>query len=627
MRLFAAIFLLSLLAAGCGVPTREATTPPDAALESQAHAFLAEGNYTAAAEEYIRLAEKNKKYADPFLLKAASAYLGGNNPELAQSTLTRVREKNLTDIQSAERRILLARIALYQNTADTAMHALDFVLPPDTPRALAADYYLSRARADEMQGQLFNAVRMRVQLAGYLDVDEDLSNNNHSIWDLLLQTSVADLHQGLAGAGTELAGWLDLAIIAETFMSQQTEMDTAISAWQQRYGSHPAASQIVPELLATAAATGIKPHQIALLLPFNAQYHDAATAIRDGFLAAWYETPATTDKPVVRIYNTSDQDILNIYNKAVADGADFMVGPLEKDAVTFLLAAGNNIKVRMLALNQVSTIQEQQTENTPAVMPSIFQFGLLPEEEAQQAAERAWFNGLANALVITPDTSWGERIFNAFSTRWQQLGGKIIERVGIPDGTEDLAASVKQLLNIDSSERRAKELTAILGRKIHTEPRHRQDADLVYLAAPPLVARQLIPQFRYFGVDNIAIYSNSSVYSGILNPGADNDINGIIFPDMPWLVDTELEQSPLQQTLNRNWRQNESPYIRLYAFGIDAYRVIPNLAELFLRKNSKFNGATGTLSVTRGGLLQRTSTWVQMVKGSPQLLDRAQLTR
>jgi hypothetical protein len=626
MRLIAAVGLLSLLAAGCVAPTKEAATPTDTTLENQAQAYLADGNYTAAAEEYIRLAGKNKKYADSFLLKAASAWLAGNNPELAHSTLTRVREQNLTDIQSAERRILLARIALSQNVADTAMRMLDFALTPDIPRVLAADYYRSRALADEMQGQLFNAVRTRVQLAGYLDADDEKSNNNHSIWVLLSQAGVADLQKELNGAGTELAGWLELAIIADTLLQKQAELDAAIGAWQQHYGSHPAAAQIIPELLAAAAASIIQPHQIALLLPFNAQYHDAASAIRDGFLAAWYEAPATKDKPVVRIYNTSDQNILNVYNQAVADGADFMVGPLEKEAVATLLSV-NNLKVRMLALNQASTVQDQKTETATSAMPSIFQFGLLPEDEAHQAAERAWFNGLANALVITPDTSWGERIFNAFSTRWQQLGGKIIEHVSIPGGTEDLAVPVKQLLNIDSSELRAKELTGVLGRKIHAEPRHRQDADLVFLASPPLVARQLLPQFRFFGVDNIAIYSNSSVYSGVPNPEADNDINGVIFPDMPWLVDTALEQSPLQQALNRNLQQNESSYSRLYAFGIDAYRVIPRLAELFLQKNSKFNGATGTLSVTREGFIQRTSTWVQIVKGSPQLLDEAHITR
>ena len=617
--------LLPFLVAGCVAPTKQAATPADNALASGAHEYLAAGNYTAAAEEYIRLAEKDKKNADSLLVQAASAYLAGNNPELANSTLSRVKVGNLTAVQAAERKILYARIALQQNNAAAAMQWLDFTLPPDVSRTLSASYYLARGLAQEMGGQLYNAVRSRVQLAGYLDADAEIHDNNHSIWNLLSQFSVSDLQKNLTGTEGELSGWLELAIIADTLGHDQTALDAAIGAWKQRYGLHPAVTQIIPEIYALTAETIVQSRHIALLLPFAAQYHDAAVAIRDGFLAAWYDAPSGTDKPVVKIYNTSNQDIMSIYNRAVADGADFMVGPLEKEAVTTLLAS-SNLQVKMLALNQVTPAHEQQTDTVTLRMPSIFQFGLLPEDDTYQAAERAWFNGLANALIITPDTSWGDRIYNAFSAHWLQLGGKIVEHVKISSDTDDLASPVKQLLNIDNSEVRAKELAALLGKNIHSEPRHRQDADLIFMATSPLVARQLIPQFRFFGVDNMAIYSIAGVYSGIHNIEADNDINGIVFADMPWIVDPGYENLPLQQVLNKNSDQKNSQYQRLYAFGIDAYRVLPKLAELFLQKNGKFNGVTGTLSVTKEGYVQRASTWVQVVKGLPQLLDKEQTT-
>ena len=96
---------------------------------------------------------------------------------------------------------------------------------------------------------------------------------------------------------------------------------------------------------------------------------------------------------------------------------------------------------------------------------------------------------------------------------------------------------------------------------------------------------------------------------------------------MPWLVDAALEQSPLQQTLNRSWKQNKSSYRRLYAFGIDAYRLIPGLAELALQKNGDFDGVTGTLHVTSQGYIQRTPMWVHVVNGLPQRLDEKKSSR
>ncbi|MGH8119278.1 MAG: penicillin-binding protein activator [Gammaproteobacteria bacterium] len=621
MRLTVIFFLVPFLVTACVAPTKQEAAPSAAVSANQADDYLAAGDYNAAAEEYIRLAEKNKKNADSLLLQAASAYLSGNNQELANATLSRIKPGNLSGVQAMEYKILYARLALDQNQPDSALHLLEFSLPADISRPLASDYYMARGRAQEMNGQLLNAARSRVQLAVYLETDDEVRNNNHAIWGLLTQLNAADLRNELAGADSELSGWLELAIIAGTLLHSRPELDIALNEWKQRYGAHPAGAQIIPELHAAAADTVISPRRIAILLPFNAQYHDAATAIRDGFVAAWYATPVAGGKPSLRIYNTSLADIMTIYNRAVADGADFIVGPLEKEAVTTLLANAN-MPVRVLALNQASTNPGHNTATVTSTLPSIFQFGLLPEDETYQAADRAWFNGHANALIITHDTNWGERVYNAFSSHWQQLGGKIVEHVKIPDPAEDLALPVKELLNIDKSEARAKELSGILGKKIQFEPRHRRDADLIFMAAPPVLARQIIPQFRYFGENTIPIYSISGVYSGIHNIEADNDINDVVFADMPWIVDPERENLSLQQMLNRNWGQNDSLYKRFYALGIDAYHIIPELAALFLNKHGNYNGVTGLLTVNKDGHVQRTSTWVHIVKGVPQLLDR-----
>ena len=93
MRLAVFFCILSFLVPGCAPPTRQVSAPSDTAVETRAQEYLAAGNYTAAAEEYIRLSEKNKKNTDTLLLQAAAAYLSGNNPELANNTLARVKEK------------------------------------------------------------------------------------------------------------------------------------------------------------------------------------------------------------------------------------------------------------------------------------------------------------------------------------------------------------------------------------------------------------------------------------------------------------------------------------------------------------------------------------------------------
>jgi len=366
----------------------------------------------------------------------------------------------------------------------------------------------------------------------------------------------------------------------------------------------------------------IQPQVIALLLPFNEQYRQISHAIREGFLAAWYEAPP--DRPLIRIYDSSAGDIRQVYQTAVHEGAEFVVGPLEKSTVAVLIQEGN-LPVRTLVLNQTDNKGAEPAGNTLApVIPPIFQFGLLPEEEARIAAERAWFDGHAQALIITPDTAWGERIFNTFNAQFNQLGGRIVEHVKVPANTGDYSLPVKQILNIDLSEQRARDLTSLLGRKLYTEPRRRQDADFIFMAAEPVMARQLMPQLQFYRADDIPVYSISSVYSGIFSPQADSDINNIMFADMPWIVDPGHEYSPLQQTLNRNWKQNDSSYRRLYAFGIDAYRIIPHLARLLLQ-NDRYEGETGSLTVAPDGRIQRKLVWTKFENGTPRLLDAGRI--
>lgn len=622
MRLLIILFSLFLVA-GCGAPVKQVDTEAKANPEQQAQDYMSAGNYIAAAEEYIRLADQNKKNSASFFLKSADAYIKGNSPELAASTLARLQPDNLTALQNIELNIHSARLDILNNDALTALNKLDTAIPADSPRTLLAMYYHARATALEIDKQLIPAVRARTELNKYLPTVQDLADNNKIIWQLLSNSDVNDLTYEL-GASTgnpAFDSWLELAIISKTLVYNPQELGNAIQSWQQRYPSHPDSTEIINSIYAAAAQVSEKPGQIALLLPFNAQFRDASNAIRDGFIAAWYESSG--NKPVIKIYNADNQNIIDVYQAAVNDGADFVVGPLEKEAVAALISSGK-ILVRTLALNQVDSPADPTTSvSVFNPSPQLFQFGLSPEDEARVAAERAWLDGHANALIITPDSNWGDRIYNAFNSRWTTLGGKVIEHVRVPMNVQDYSRPVKELLNIENSEQRAKQLTAALRRNIVSEPRYRRDADMIFLAVSPLMAQQLVPQLRYFRADSITTYSISHIYTGKYDPEANSDIDNVIFSDMPWVIDPAREYSELQQTLNKTLDQSESPYRRLYAFGIDAYRILPELGKLYAQSGS-FQGESGILKLTAQGYVQRESVWAKFMNGTPQLIESGQ---
>ena len=78
------------------------------------------------------------------------------------------------------------------------------------------------------------------------------------------------------------------------------------------------------------------------------------------------------------------------------------------------LAEQHDLPVPTLALNYISS------EITPP--QNLYQFGLSPEEEARQVAERTWLDGHVNAAVLTPIGPWGDRVYQAVKQRREEIG-------------------------------------------------------------------------------------------------------------------------------------------------------------------------------------------------------------
>jgi hypothetical protein len=297
------------------------------------------------------------------------------------------------------------------------------------------------------------------------------------------------------------------------------------------------------------------------------------------------------------------------YQRAIAAGAQMVIGPLHKDAVQSLLQSGS-LEVPVLALNQTET----------GVHPSLYQFGLAPEDEARQVAERARWDGHSGAVALIPEGAWAERVYSAFAARWTELGGAILEVQRFPAQQVDFGAIIQSLLNLDDSHNRERALTRLLGRALEFEPRRRQDADFVFLLARPQEARQIKPQLRFHHAADLPVYTTSYGYAGHVDENRDQDMNGIRFCDMPWILAAEETQPRLHAELARHWPADLQRNPRLYALGIDAYQLLPFLQQPGLRY---LNGVTGVLSVDQDLRIHRELRWAQMRRGRPMPLEAA----
>jgi uncharacterized protein len=298
-----------------------------------------------------------------------------------------------------------------------------------------------------------------------------------------------------------------------------------------------------------------------------------------------------------------------------------VVGPRERAAVS-ASTDGGKVSVMTLALNQMDEGAPAADLRAANGMPMLLQFGLPPEDEAREVAQRAFSDGATRALVIAPDNEWGARLYDAFAAQWTALGGRILERVAYQPGTQDYATPVKDLLNINNSEFRSARLRELLGRRLQVEARMRQDADMIFMEAVPVSARQIVPQFQLFRADSIPVYTTSHAYTGVANAATDGDLDQVRFPDMPEALHPAAEQSWLVQKMNRDWSIETSAYRRLYALGVDAFQIIPQLGRLALQPGATYQGLTGLLQVGRDGRIHRRLEWAQFVNGAPRPLDQ-----
>ncbi len=605
--------ILALLLAACAAPTgRQAQTADLQAMETA----LAAGRYPEAAVGLWRLGHLAEgDDARRIMLRTAEAYARAGNLHQARTILKGLRLNEADPAQGFLLRLSRATIALGERRPEEVLRLLDAAPPANLDPFWLADYHDLRADAYTMLGNRLETARELVRREAWLRDPELIAANQQDIWQALSMMSARALQQlRTAPPPDVLSGWMELVQISKAFQLQPARLHQAVLEWKQRYPGHPARPALLEDLLSRKAEDIVIPERIALLLPLSGRFARAGEAVRDGILAAYYTRRARPEQ-VIRIYDTeSSPDILDLYRRAVAEGAGFVIGPLDKRRIQRLATYGE-LSVPTLALNYIP----DETE----IPPRLFQFGLSPEEEARQVAERTWLDGYVNAAVLVPAGPWGERVARAFEARWTEVGGVVVEQQTYNAARNDYSGPIRRLLNIDESQRRYRALSHLLNQTLKYTPRRRQDIDFIFLAAYPRQARQIRPQLKFYHATDVPVYATSHVFTGNLNPERDRDMDGLRFGDMPWVLGTG--------TRHRGLRPEVEPYIskagnrlqRLYALGIDSYRIIGALTTLKQYPWQRFDGETGSLSLDERQRIHRQLIWVRFRSGRPMPLDES----
>jgi outer membrane PBP1 activator LpoA protein len=596
--------VLALALAGCPTIVRPpAERVPDA---ETADKLARAGQNAQAAEMFEKLAATRPAPEQArFRLRAAELWFAAGERARAQRILDELGD--LTPDQLRARGLLAAEIAIAANMPDRALQLLRELPPSGTPSD-SAQLLALQARAQFVRGDAASGVRALLAREQWVQ-GGDLVANRREIADALRAAAA----QGVSltpprGADPLLAGWLELGAVLIELDRNPFAARANVNQWRGRYPQHPANSGILEQLLRENALSLEYPTDVALLLPLSGRQQAAGTAVRDGFLSAYFQQDPA-QRPRIRVYDVAGEEPGSAYLRAVEDGAQFVVGPLTKDEVnaTADIAEG---RLPVLALNFLT--------DGRSAPPEFFQFALHPEDEARQVAQRVVADGHPRGVVLVPDGEWGSRVLAAFQDELGTLGGSLIASSTYDPAQSDYTGVIQQLLRLSDSRERYARLSNTLGVKLEFEPRRRGDIDFIFVAAQPSHGRLIRPQLRFHYAGDIPTYMTSDAFEP--DEVANVDLDGIVFADMPWMISLDPVSTQLRDTIRSAWPARATRRGRLYAFGFDAYRLIPVLRARRVPVEMGVSGMTGRLSLDEQGRIRRDLDWAQIRQGRPQVL-------
>ena len=599
-----AIGLLAALVLSACVPNSAVRSPDEIASAQSAAALAQQGHFDQAAQAYLDLAAHSSAHADNYRLLAAETWRQAGQIEQAAPVLAKIRRDRLTGDGPLRLDLLQAELALAQHDPKSALR---LTLQPNVnvPTSLEVRLLELRARAMKETGDIWGAARTRVQMDAALHGFDQTQNRQQAL-ALLSQLGVAPLQQRAAAMkpGDRMLPWINEAL---------RQLGVAVAQAQ------PELQQAVGMLLPGAGATvreGYKvPDKVALLLPAAGDYAAASTPIREGFFAAYFAAASNhAPRPTIRVYDSKGtaDGAIQAYQQAVRDGAKLVVGPLSRGAVAAIFDQAK-LPVPLLALNH------PDGRKLPAASAS--EFGLLPETEGAQVADHMAERGLRRAYVVISNDDFARRAAGAFKAELISRGGEVIDTAVLPTGATSYAQNISDLHMPTTTAAAAAATGAVddaTADSTVATPAVAGSAGStgdsgIFISMRPNEARLLLPQLRIAQV-NLPVFATSHVYAGSDDAAADRDLDGLEFCDAPWLFDAQ-PGLPDHASMAAKLSAARGGAARLFAFGMDAWHLVPYLDWLRAHPGSYMPGATGQLAADQFGRIRRVLIWAQFQNG------------
>lgn len=610
-----------LLVAGCvlgltACTTSTVTTPrsaPQVSQPSQApqpdvspQALLRQAR---SADDRGQLAQRNQ-----LLLQAAAGFIAQQDLLRAQAVLTTLAEEPLPREDQLLLQALMVESALTQSPVEVAK-----LMPLLSP--LASDPAI-RSRQLTLQSQLHQQNKEWLAAAqAYAQVMPDTETAVAQVWQWLKQASAAD--RKLAGSpNSALAPFLALHNLLAEHGHDPGELRRALDQFTRVYRGTALVNHLPAEVTTAANARPQSVDQVAVLLPLSGRFAASGMAVKEGILAAYYQqlqTQGQARSPQLTFHDTQQLTPQNLAGEI--GNAQYVIGPLLKDSLDTLVPAMPT-GVRVLALNRPDDdpMVSIGTVDSPLIPPALALpqldrqatwFALAPEDEAYQLAEHMAAQGYRSPIVVAAQGAIYQRLLDAFERRWQARQPPGTDnRLNIVtfNDSSSLKDGITAALGVAQSKERIDQIRYMVNEKLHNVTRNRRDIDAIVVFASPEQTELLNPMVEAslspFDGSMVPVYATSRSMEYDSSKNQWRDLQNVRFIDMPWMMPGNPWQS-LSQQASQLWPDRPTPYARFFAFGVDAFEMLPKTEQMALLPQISHAGLTGTLSVNGKGQVIR----------------------
>ena len=589
---------------------------------------------------------RNKEQRDTLLLQAADLYLQNQQPVLAQQVLYEVKEDGISGVNQSYYSLLVTKA--YAGMPDASAEELLAMLDGVTGTGETA------FQKAELQTQLFTqqgnlAAAANSVLKTNLTDDEKVQQ----VWQWITSIPASSL-DSVGSAYPDLSPFITLRELTEENASSPEKLVKSLQQFKQVYRGHVLENALPENVIEATQLTDAGANDIAVLLPLSGRLARTGQVVKNGIMAAYYtDVEKRQDEhllPRLRFIDTNEVDTQHLLSE-IGD-TKFIIGPLLKDTVERLIPS-LPLGVNVLALNRPDELPDNASakgvttgSSNPAIaddalasgtglagddtqnelhslgLPtSLNYYGLAPEDEAKQLAEFIFNKGYRAPIVIAAQSSLYQRMDDTFKKHWRILNNQEnkqranITSVSFND-SNSLREGITQALDVAQSNERINQIEYMTNDEVYNMPRSRRDIDAIVAFASPQDTELLNPiieaSLNPYDGKQVPVYATSRSMDYDSGKNQWRDLQNVHFIDMPWLMPSHSWQ-PLQQEVEQAWQNQNTMQKRLFAFGFDAYQLLPQLGMLNTLKYLSHEGLTGTLSLNQQG---------EVIRKQPQAIIR-----